>query len=54
MTNFEKFSQPDQPVWKPDQLVHEVQFSRTTVRALFFVWIGSHSSEMRINHHLFF
>ena len=53
LTNFENCSQPAQLVRKPDQLVHEVQFSRTTVRALCLVWIGSRSSEMRINHRLF-
>ena len=54
MTNFEKFSQPAKLVRKPDQLVHVVKFSRTTVRALCLIWIGSCSFEMRINHRLFF
>ena len=54
LTNFENCSQPVQLVRKPDQLVHEVQFSRTVVRALSIFWIGSHSSKLRINHRLFF
>ena len=54
MKFFENFSQLAQLVRKPDQLVHEVQFSRTIVRELCLVWIGSHSSELRINHRLFF
>ena len=45
---------PSQLVRKPDQLVHEVQFSITVVRALFLIWIGSLSSKLRINHRLFF
>ena len=47
-------SQPAQLVRKPDQLVHEVQFSRTVVRVLCLVWIGSRSSKLRINPRLFF
>ena len=54
MTNFENCSQPAQLVRKPDQLVHEVQFSRIAVRALCLVWIGSRSSKLGINHRLFF
>ena len=53
LTNFENCSQPAQLIRKPDQLVHKVQFSRTAVRALCLVLIGSRSSELRINHRLF-
>ena len=30
VTNFEIFSQPDEPVGKPDQPIHWVKFSETT------------------------
>ena len=54
LINFEKCSQSDQPVGKPDHPDHYVLFSGIVVRALCLVWIGSHSFGVEIVHYFFF
>ena len=41
-------------VGKPDQSVHYPRFAGMAVWGVCFVLVGSHSSELRIDHRLFF
>ena len=54
MKNFESLSQWDGLVGKQNQSVHYFRFAGTAVWVVCFVLVGSHSSELRINHCLFF
>ena len=52
--NFENFSQPVEPVGKPNHLIHYVQFSEIAVLVLCFVCVDSHSFGVGIALCLFF
>ena len=42
--------------WFENQIIRliQIRFSGNAVCVVFVVLVGSHSSELRINHHLFF
>ena len=54
LKTFEIFYQPDLLVGKPNQNIHWVMFSGTTVWVLFFVYVGSWSFGVGIELRLFF
>ena len=54
MTNFENFSQPDEPVGKPNHPVHYVQFFEIAVLVLCFVCVDSHTFGVGIEFRLVF
>ena len=53
LKSFEIFSQPAEPVGKPNQPLHWVMFAETAVRVLFFVYVGSWSFGVGIALRLF-